>query len=171
MTDNELIISSYKAALKDLRKRYKDMDPEHPDKKTISGMISNMEYSLFWLKNGHERPPVNPISKLSYEQRTIYVEDISIMEYIPGTTFLVGDELKNSDMDASERYLIHRSLEVLSHGERASFLEIYANGHSYTETAELYNVSRGSIQKNIIRAKEKIETMLEFENTEICLFA
>lgn len=161
LTDNELIINSYKSTLSNLRARYKVMDPEHPDKKTISGMISSLEYSLFWLKNGHEKPPNRDISQRSYEQRTEYWADVSLVpQYHKDAVVLIGGG-NDDDLKPSQIETIDNALKLLTDKEQQTFIDIYANSHTYQQVADLYGCSKGTVQSYINRAKKKISTAIK----------
>lgn len=161
MTDKELIIQSYKSTLSNLRAKYKVMDPEHPDKKTVSGMISSLEYSLYWLRHNRERPPVRDISNRSYEQRTEYWADISeATQYHKNSKVLIGLD-DNTQLNSSQMELIDRALNLLTEKEQQTFIDIYANGHTYQQVAELYGCSRSTVQSYINRSKKKIKVGIE----------
>lgn len=161
MTDNELIINSYKSTLSNLRARYKVMDPKHPDKKTIGGIITSLEYSLFWLINGFERPPIRDISNRSYEQRTEYWADVSeATQYHKNATVLIGmgdaDQVKPSQIKT-----IDNALKLLTDKEQQTFIDIYANSHSYQQVADLYGCSRSTVQSYINRVKKKMSNAIK----------
>lgn len=161
MTDNELIINSYKSTLSNLRARYKVIDPEHPDKKTISGMISSLEYSLFWLKNGHEKPPNRDISQRSYEQRTEYWADVSeATQYHKNVTVLIGGG-DNEELEPSQIETIDNALKLLTDKEQQTFIDIYANSHTYQQVADMHDCSRSTVQSYINRAKKKINVAIK----------
>ncbi|MFW7409162.1 hypothetical protein ACODG4_04285 [Vagococcus fluvialis] len=178
MTDNELIISSYKAALKDLRKRHKDMDPEHPDKKTISGMISNMEYSLFWLINGHERPPVDPsITRLSKDKREVLWGEIEHADRIGKGVWEVysWEENENERMTDNRLEMLRDASAIIgtfSNQELNVFVLKYANLLSIDEIAKQLNLSNKAIYTTSDRINKRIEKYFESQYTEqIAIFA
>lgn len=161
MTDKDLIIQSYKSTISNLRAKYKVMDPEHPDKKTISGMISSLEYSLYWLRNNHERPPVRELSNRSYEQRTEYWADISeATQYHKNSKVLISLD-DNTQLNSLQTEIIDKALNLLTEKEQQTFIDIYANGHTYQPVAELYGCSRSTVQSYINRSKKKIKAEIE----------
>lgn len=113
------------------------------------------------VKNGHEKPPNRDISQRSYEQRTEYWADISeATQYHKNVTVLIGgrdvDELKPSQIET-----IDNALKLLTDKEQQTFIDIYANSHSYQQVADLYGCSKGTVQSYINRAKKKISTAIK----------
>lgn len=167
MTDNDLIISSYKATLKELRKKHKVLDPEHPDKKTISGMITSMEYSLFWLKNGFERPPIDPsITRLSKEKREVLWGEIEHADRIgKGVWEVYSWEETDQDRLTEERLemLWNASLIVnrFSEQERNVFILKYGNLLNIDEIAKYLKISNKAVYTTSDRINKRISDYFE----------
>ena len=133
-------------------------------------MIYSLEYSLYWLKNGCEKPPNRDISQRSYEQRTEYWADVSLVtQYNKNAVVLINEQIEESDLSIEEKYFINTALSLMAPREYELFIDIYVNEFTFREAAKINGLK--SSQSQINRAKMKINNMLEIENTEICLFA
>ena len=181
------IIKEYELSLKELRKEKNKRKTKKEEFKVlgqtdqwtkkmeveltlVSGMVSNMEYSLYWMKNGVERKSVRGISNKSYEQRTEYWGDISIaVPYHNITEKYFSENEYITDVEDDKK--IERYISCLSKREREAFIYIVIEGHTYEKTATYMGISRSAVQAMINRSKVKIKKLLsaekEVENTEL----
>lgn len=138
------------------------------EKRTYSGIMSDLIYAIDWLKRGSEPIPRRSISNRSYEQRTQYFGDIDIAVSMenkkhPENSIMIFDMVNELDTNLPEGSLtyIYRYLEtILSEKELESVTDIYGNAHTYQDTSELMGVTRGTVQTCINRAKKKLEDKL-----------
>ncbi|MCM3651316.1 sigma-70 family RNA polymerase sigma factor [Metabacillus litoralis] len=156
----EDLIFEYKRSLKEARKMYKhfkEIDPvkltakQSSDKKLISSMISDLEYTIEWLEKGRQ-----PGAKRGYDRRDSYkrmlIKDPKIIE-----TFS-KDINKESDEEVSSWDLerINDALSVLTNREKEIFLLNKVQLYSYEEIADVLGVSKSTVQTNMKRAENKM---------------
>ncbi|GAB3797481.1 sigma-70 family RNA polymerase sigma factor [Virgibacillus kimchii] len=147
------LIPEYKEGLKDLKRRYENMDVDDPDRKSISRMIGDMEYAIKWMKTGRRPGNLRGIERRSVYQRTSLID----MELMPSLDI----EPEQRELTEDEKRAITDILIDLSHQERQCFLLHMAQGWSMQEIAEELKVSKSAVQIYIRRAKEKIKAKLE----------
>lgn len=63
--------------------------------------------------------------------------------------------------DDDLKILITNALKLLTDKEQQTFIDIYANSHTYQQVADLYGCSKGTVQSYINRAKKKISTAIK----------
>lgn len=184
---NEKVINEYELSLKELRKakskradikeKFKELDQLDDwtnemavELKLISEMVSNMEYSLYWMKNGLERQSVRGVTNKSYIQRTDYWGDISIASKHQNITDQYFFDETESDIEEDDAK-IERYISCLSKREREAFIYIVVEGHTYEKTAEFMGITRGAVQMMLSRGKTKIKKLIsaesEAKNTEL----
>lgn len=156
----EDLIFEYRRSLKEARKMYnpfKEIDPtkitakQATDKKLISSMISDLEYTIEWLEKGRQ-----PGAKRGYDRRDSYkrmlIKDPKIIE-----TFSKGIN-KESDKEVSSWDIerINDALSVLTNREKEIFLLNKVQLYSYEEIADVLGVSKSTVQTNMKRAENKM---------------
>ncbi len=122
------------------------------DKKQINSMISDMSFSIDWLKKGRRPGNMRGIDKRSAYQRRALID----MDLFPSLD--IGTEEKV--LSQNERKEIMDILMLLSHRERQCFLLHQAQGLSYAEIHRELKISRSTVQKYVERAKKKVENAL-----------
>lgn len=179
---NEKLINEYELNLKesrkekskraDLKEKFKEYDQldqwtnkMEVELKLISGMVSNMEYSIYWMKNGVERTRVRGVSNMSHDQRVEYWGDISeaTSYYHISEEYLNGFDVELSEEDDKK---IEKYISCLAKREREAFMYIVIEGHTYEKAALYMGISRSAVQTMIIRSKVKIKKLLNTENKD-----
>ncbi|MGG3801776.1 sigma-70 family RNA polymerase sigma factor [Metabacillus fastidiosus] len=156
----EDLIFEYRRSLKEVRKMYqpfKDIDlkkitaQQATDKKLISSMISDLEFTVEWLEKGRQ-----PGVKRGYDRQDSYkrmlIKDPKIIETFSNSIIKTSAE-EISDID-KER--IQDALSVLTNREKEIFILNKVQLYSYEEIAELLKVSKSTVQTNMKRAETKM---------------
>jgi RNA polymerase sigma factor (sigma-70 family) len=146
---NELI-KKYKESLKIVRQLQLRANSEE-DIRLLGSMASDLQYSLDWLKTGRK-----PFSYKGIEapyDRTRYV-DPQIIERTHHECIYpkVTGEIKEPEMERVEYAMC-----TLSDREKDVYTLHYAELYSFEEIAEMLDVSKGTVQVYIMRARNKIE--------------
>ncbi|NOV01359.1 sigma factor-like helix-turn-helix DNA-binding protein [Paenibacillus planticolens] len=149
----EELIKDYNAGVRQLEAYRKklDRDPireeviDQTEYETVSGMISDMNLALEWLRKGRR-----PGSRRGAEQHGVY-QRTELAKCFPG---LVPDV---AALTNDEKKKIVDILLCLSTRERQCYLFHMAHGLTYAEIADRLRVSRTSVQKFVERAKSKVQ--------------
>lgn len=152
----DTLIKEYTLGKKELEELRSKLDMENPvdyeDYKTITGMISDMEYSLDWMKRGRRPGNLRGIDRRSAYQRRVLLD----MDLFPSI-----------DLKPKQKYLTEEQkkqlidiLVELSNRERQCFIMHMAHGMTFAEISEELNLGRSTIQKYIERAKKKINNKI-----------
>ena len=141
----EELIEQYTSGVRDLERYRKSLDRtdlyEAEDAKTVSGMLSDMRYSLDWMRRGRR-----PGSRRGAERRDIYRR----RELLAGTTELTEDE---------KRRLID-CVAVMTERELTCWLLHMAHGLTFQEIGDRLGVSRYTVRVFVERAKAKVRERL-----------
>lgn len=156
----EDLIFEYKRSLKKARKMYKtfkEIDPtemtakQATDKKLISSMVSDLEFTIEWLEKGRQ-----PGAKRGYDRRESYkrmlIKDPKIIETFSASVDREQDE-GISEWDIER---INDALSVLTNREKEIFLLNKVELFSYEEIADLLGVTKSTVQTNMKRAENKM---------------
>ncbi|UGW85836.1 sigma factor-like helix-turn-helix DNA-binding protein [Bacillus velezensis] len=153
------LIIEYKRALRETRKMYRlykdtaevNLTAEQiNDKKIISSMISDIEFTLEWLQNGRQPGARRGADRRDAYQRTI-LADPRLIDALPEEYAIVQEaEGEVSDWD-KER--IADALSVLTESEKTHAVQ----NMSFGEIAQLLGVKKGTMQKNIERSRMKMK--------------
>ena len=148
----EKLIAEYregKKALEEYRAKLNRSDPiEDSEYDTVTGMISDIQYALEWMRRGRRPGNRRGVARQSVYQRT---------------ALLAPALFPSLDVEPSDRVLtdwekrkIVDILWTLSERERQCFILHMSYGMSYAEIATELKISKRSVQEYISRAKEKI---------------
>lgn len=124
------------------------------DRTQINSMINELSDVIKWLKTGRDPFAIRGIDRRSaYQKRVLY--DMNLFPSLD----IVPDSLKENDRELTneEKELIADILLVLSPRERQCYLLHYVNQLSFSEIEKELNLSKGTIQSYIERARRKIK--------------
>ncbi|MCM3108789.1 sigma-70 family RNA polymerase sigma factor [Bacillus velezensis] len=157
------LIIEYKRALRETRKMYRlykdtaevNLTAEQiNDKKIISSMISDIEFTLEWLQNGRQPGARRGADRRDAYQRTILAGP-RLIDALPEEYAIVQEaEGGVSDWD-KER--ITDALSVLTEREKDIFMMHTVQNMSFEEIAQLLGIKKGTVQKNIERSRLKMK--------------
>lgn len=146
MTWVDELIMQYNAESR-LLEQYRDkLDKEDPEDieeaKTVSEMLSDMRYSLEWMKRGRRPGSRRGIDRTNvYRQREVF-----------------GSIKPVEVQSEADRLRIIECLLTLSERERACWLLHMAHGLTQEHIADRLKLSRASVRIYINRAKQKLES-------------
>ncbi|WP_051910497.1 sigma factor-like helix-turn-helix DNA-binding protein [Carnobacterium pleistocenium] len=126
--------------------------------RTISGMISDMEYAISWLENAREPGLKRGITNKSRYQRTELWAEIDILSM---KAYRMQSTVEGRELTLEEDTRMNEILDCLSKREREAYRYIMGEGHTYAETAYFMEITRGAVQMLVNRAKSKIQDCLE----------
>lgn len=144
----------YKKSLRDARVMYRNYNrdkltlQEESDKKIISSMIRDLEFTIQWLETGR-----NPNSRRGIDKREVYTVNPQILDRIK----IDKPEVEERELSIEEKEMIEDALCQLTKRERDAFIMVKAEGLSYDHAAELMGVKKGTLQSYVERAEKKIE--------------
>lgn len=150
------LINEYKDGRKSLRKAHEFLgDNEYDDTKEtlINGMIDEMTYVIKWLETGREPDTYRGADKRNAYRLSSY-ED---MEIIPDINKELRKEREPLYMDRRQRKALINLFNRFSERERQCFLMYEAEKLSMQEIADRLEISKGTVQTYINRAKSKVE--------------
>lgn len=126
--------------------------------RTISGMVSDMEYAISWLDNAREPGLKRGITNKSRYQRTELWAEIDILSM---KAYRMQSTVEGRELTPEENIRINEILDCLSKREREAYQCIMGEGHTYAETAHFMGITRGAVQMLVNRAKTKIQQQLD----------
>lgn len=150
------LILEYKKSLRLARQMKRELDNKKnlsiqdvKDKKVISGIISDLEYALEWLKSGR-----NPDARRGIDKHGVYLTDTAVLDVLP--VHNVYKELAK-ELSYFDKELIEDTLCTLTIRERDIFIMIKVEGIIFEYTAELLGLKKSTVQTHLERAEKKIE--------------
>ncbi|GAF14912.1 prophage LambdaBa01, positive control factor Xpf [Bacillus sp. JCM 19046] len=117
----------------------------------VGGMISDLNYSMDWLKRGRRPGNRRGVERQSIYQRTALLDTnlFPSLDIEPNRDKPLDDKDKRAMVDI---------LWTLSNRERQCYVLHMSYGMSFTEIGHDLSLSRSTVQTFITRAKEKIKT-------------
>lgn len=148
------LIAEYEDGRRDLDRMRNELgttELDLADKTLIGGMVSDMTFTLNWLKIGREPGAMRGNDRRSVYQHQVYMD----MDLFPSLELEVKEELPDEDKRA-----IINILMILSARERQCYVLLNAYQLTMNEIAEEINVSLSSVQTFLERADKKINKKL-----------
>jgi len=147
------LLEEYEGGRRELGSMKDDLNLEllqdQEDKRQINSMISDMSFSIDWMKKGRRPGNLRGIDRRSAYQRRALLD----MDLFPSLDI----EPEERTLDQEEKRAIINMLSDLSHRERQCYLLHMANGMSMQEIAVELDIKKPTVQKFIERAKNKIK--------------
>ena len=135
------LIEQYSAGARKLRQYHQRLDRSDPDQadesRTVAGMLSDMRYSLDWMRRGRR-----PGSRKGAEKRDIYRRRELLQSAEP--------------MTEEERRRLIDCMAVMTERELTCWLLHMAHGLTYAEIGDRLKLSRRTVQQYVERAKQKV---------------
>jgi RNA polymerase sigma factor (sigma-70 family) len=150
---SEKLISEYKISKKKIEE-YRDSlnanDPSNEEEfRIISEMISDMQYSIDWMRRGRRPGTVRGIDKRSIYQRRALLN----MDLFPA----IDMQPKQVYLNEEQKLQLINILVDFSYRERECYLLHMAYGLSMSEIAKELSLSKRTVQQYVDRAKIKVK--------------
>lgn len=165
----EELIQQYDHALAEMVRRQKNVCEK--DKLLVSGMVSDLEYALEWMKTGRQPGNRRGIERRAAYQRERPFDPVLMQRYFRSgkeDVYEWDDHREENLITARDRKRIDDVLSVLTKRE----LEVYlmSRGHclSFGQIANQLCVSKGTVQKMIERAEAKITKKKKEQMLHLC---
>lgn len=126
--------------------------------RTISGMVSDMEYAISWLDNAREPGLKRGITNKSRYQRTELWAEIDILSM---KAYRMQSATEGKELTFEEYTRMNEILECLTKREREAYTYIMGEGHTYATTAHYMGITRSAVQMMVNRSKAKIQQQLD----------
>jgi len=155
------LAQEYKQSLKTARKMYHNASEE--DKKTIAGMISDLEFSIEWLTTGRRPGQKRGIERRAAYQRERLFDPLLMQKYFRSSepVYEWDDHERESVITSWDRERIEDALSVLTEREREVYLMSRGYCLTYSEIANYLCISSSSVQTMIERAEKKIKKRIK----------
>ncbi|OLF26775.1 RNA polymerase subunit sigma-70 [Staphylococcus aureus] len=144
------------AVLKKIKEIEKSAN-EIEDLPIYKNILSDIEYSIEWLKKGHEPGNYNAIDK----SQCYLVDQQVINKVISESMYKKISTIEYSDIINNVNHKVNYALMRLTTTELECFIMIKCEKLTYRECADLLSIRIGTVQKYIERALNKINTELE----------
>lgn len=155
---NDLILE-YTDTLTYVKQMHKQMDATNRDFNAVSRIISDLEYSVSWMKNKRQPEFKRQLDRRSLLQRTVLVAEESFYNLAFHPNFV--EEITEVTTNSDDLDRIETAMQLLTKREREIYMCVVAEGMSFGKCAELLGVSKGTIQVTMNRAKKKISKQLQ----------
>lgn len=150
------LISEYKEGRKELNAMHRnlgDSDLDTLDKSKINSMVGSMTYSIDWMETGRQPGLFRGVDKRDAYRAKQYEE----MDVIPDITQHLKQEREPLYMDQQQRKDLFTLFKNFSERERQCFVMYEAEQLSMGEIANRLEISKGTVQMYIKRARNKVE--------------
>ncbi|MEB3103066.1 sigma-70 family RNA polymerase sigma factor [Ferviditalea candida] len=135
----DVLVEQYADEKHDLERYRQSLDrtdlSQKIESQTVSGMISDLQFSLTWMRKGRRPGSLRGIDRQKIYQRTA-----------------IGEMLR-----PEEKLKLLDLLLSMSDRERQCFLLHMAQGLTHEEIADRLKVSKGTVQTFLKRAKRKVQ--------------
>ncbi len=151
------LINSYSQTLVDVKMMY-ERAPEE-DKKTISGMMSDLEYAIEWMETARCPGNRRGIERRAAYQRETALDPLMMQRYfrsMDDDPYTLIDRPKESLLSEADRLKLEKVLSVLTKREKEVYLMSRGHCLSFEKVANLLGITKSSVQTMIERAEKKI---------------
>ncbi|MCR8983213.1 sigma factor-like helix-turn-helix DNA-binding protein [Brevibacillus laterosporus] len=128
------------------------------DIELLGEMISSVDFIIEWIKTGKRPGKKRGIERRAAYEREILVDPITIQSYV--NNGVAGSPANITD---SQRKELEEALSILSKREKECYTLAHGRGFTQYEVANLLLISRGTVDKYIRRAQEKISRYLQLK--------
>lgn len=126
------------------------------DKTVVNSMMRSTEKIIKWIDTG-----VNPYFQQGIDVKYSYdITHLSNMDIIPDISEQLKEEREELKITEEKRHIIKEVFKVLSNRERDCVILHIAHGYSMSETGEMLNINKSTVNTHIIRARQKIERVV-----------
>ncbi|WP_260510059.1 sigma-70 family RNA polymerase sigma factor [Paenibacillus typhae] len=126
------------------------------DRKVISGMISDCEYTIEWLNTGRR-----PGNKRGIERRAGYEREV-LLDPIRMQAFASDSKAGSpANLTDDQRFQLQYALDQLSERERECYVMAHGECIPHSEIAKMLGISDGTVSEYVQRAQRKISETVE----------
>ncbi|MEK5107047.1 sigma-70 family RNA polymerase sigma factor [Cytobacillus sp. FSL K6-0129] len=150
-----VLIAEYKRSLRlarTMRRKIKHVDHKslknEEDEKVLSSIISDLVFTIEWLRRGH-----NPDARRGIDKNGVYITDPSVLDVLP----INQQGPSEKDFTQYEKEIVEDALCTLSDREKEIFLLIKVEGITFDYASELLGIKKSTVQTHLKRAEMKIE--------------
>ncbi|MFD4419747.1 sigma factor-like helix-turn-helix DNA-binding protein [Bacillus safensis] len=146
------LIKEYKAALKETE-RSLAVSKDEGEKKTYRSIVSDLEYAIEWMETERQPSARRDMDRRSYDQRTVFAT-LEVLDALYSTYHVPDPDplvVSGNELD-----LLEYAMSTLTQKEKEIFITVVGHNLSFSKCAVLHGVAKGTIQKNIERARKKI---------------
>ncbi|MCC1487701.1 sigma-70 family RNA polymerase sigma factor [Bacillus tropicus] len=165
----EELVKSYKHSLRKLKKARENVCEE--EKKIFSSMISELEFTIEWLRTGRRPGNSRGIERRAAYQRERAVDPLLMQRYFRATDNHIyewDDHKQEHVIGEWDKIRLEDALSLLTAREK----EVYfmSRGHclTYKEIAKCLKLSCSTVQTMIERAEKKIARQIDKSLFCIC---
>ncbi|WP_245987653.1 sigma factor-like helix-turn-helix DNA-binding protein [Ureibacillus endophyticus] len=159
------LLHEYKIYRRQLKKQKDQLPADDPQHKIYNSMISDMTYTIGWLKKGHEPRIFNKAiySKRKMEQglevknrkEVIFTDDLATKAKHYDVIAGVND-VQERQLTIAEKKLIQSVLSSLPEKQMQCFVLNTAYNRSLKEIAIELGITKGAVQEHIESARKKV---------------
>jgi RNA polymerase sigma-70 factor (ECF subfamily) len=126
------------------------------DRKVISGMISDCEYTIEWLNTGRRPGNKRGIERRAGYEREVLLDPVRMQAFASRST--AGSP---SNLTDDQRERIDEALRYLSPRQRECYLLAHGECFSFGQIANMIGISRSSVQAYVEEAQKRVSQELE----------
>ncbi|WP_217597158.1 sigma-70 family RNA polymerase sigma factor [Cohnella sp. GbtcB17] len=146
------MLEKYRASLLEPKHQ---TDKQREELTIINGMISDLQYSVEWMRSGRR-----PGGRRGVDAKDAYKRSVLLnMDLFPSLDL----DYKEPELTDEQKKAIVRVLLRMTERERECFLLHMAHGMSFAQIGKELSLSRGTVQHHIMRAKAKIPAALQHQ--------
>lgn len=157
------LLNQYKNARKGLNDMISNLEGtelDREDEKILNSMVRDVTFIIEWIENGGNPEELRGINiKNAY-----HIKYLPNMEILPDITDQMPTEREPLKLTKEQKNILLKLFSMWTNNERDCFIMHVSERKSMSEIAEILNVSKGSVQSYIERAKKKIELVKNNRN-------
>ncbi|MFP4976367.1 sigma factor-like helix-turn-helix DNA-binding protein [Paenibacillus sp. CN-4] len=151
-------ILNYKISLRKAERAYRQAHKrdDADDKKVISGMISDLGYTIEWLSTGRQPGNKRGIERRAGYEREILLDPLKMQAFASRST--AGSP---SNLTDDQRDKIEEALRYLSPRQRECYMLAHGECFSHGQIANLLGITSSSVQGYIEEAQRRVSEELK----------
>ncbi|PFH81655.1 RNA polymerase subunit sigma-24 [Bacillus cereus] len=155
------LIKEYEETLKQLIEEKETAREE--DVIIISGMISDIQYALEWMRTAKQPGIKRGIERRAAYQRIKSVNPLLMQRYLRSTETLYewDDKPKESVISEWERIKLEDALSVLTEKEKEIYMMYKGNCLSMDKISNILKITKSTVQTVLKRSDEKIKKQIK----------
>lgn len=138
------------------------------DKSIYSSIKNDLEYTIHWMKTGHQPENKRGIERKAAYEREKPFDPLIMQRFFRSeeTTYSWDKAEKESCLSSGEKNMVSAALSILTEKEKELYLMSRGYCLSYTDIAKNIGVSRQTVQATVKRAEKKIATFIKKNKEE-----